>query len=84
VKLASGIYTALITTFAGLCIAIPAGGLAHYFEGRIVAMFNDVQELVNSLLPQVERYEGRVRFSRQGDDVGAEAATPVGSGAGNS
>jgi hypothetical protein len=41
---------------------------SHYFEGRIQTMFHEIDELVFSLLPQVERYEGRVRFSRQGND----------------
>ncbi len=34
-RLAGGIYVALVTTFAGLSVAIPAAILAHYFEGRI-------------------------------------------------
>lgn len=68
VELAGGIYTALVTTFAGLCVAIPATAFAHYFEGRILTMFHQIDELVFSLLPQLERYEGRVRFSRQGTE----------------
>ncbi len=74
--LAGGIYVALVTTFAGLCIAIPAGAFAHYFEGRIQALFHDIDELVFNLLPQVERYEGRVRFSRQMEEGDAAAASP--------
>ncbi len=72
--LAGGIYVALVTTFTGLCIAIPAGSFAHYFEGRILALFHEIDELVFSLLPQVERYEGRVRFSRQMEDGEAPVA----------
>ena len=68
VALAGGIYTALVTTFAGLCIAIPAAIAAHYFEGRITELFHDVDELLFSLLPQIERYEGRIRFSRNAGD----------------
>ena len=64
--LSHGIYTALVTTFAGLAVAIPATMFSHYFEGRIQTLFHQVEELVFSLLPQLERYEGRVRFSRQG------------------
>jgi len=74
--LAAGIYVALVTTFAGLCIAIPAGAFAHYFEGRIQALFHDIDELVFNLLPQVERYEGRVRFGRQMEESEAAAAAP--------
>jgi biopolymer transport protein ExbB len=68
VALAGGIYTALVTTFAGLCVAIPSAAFSHYFEGKITTMFHEIDELVFSLLPQLERYEGRVRFSRQGSD----------------
>lgn len=74
--LSAGIYTALVTTFAGLCVAIPAVMLAHYFEGRIQTFFLEIEELVQSLLPQVERYEGRVRFSRQ-EAEGAPVEPPV-------
>jgi biopolymer transport protein ExbB len=69
IELAAGIYTALVTTFAGLCVAIPAALMSHYFEGRIQNLFHQIDELVFSLLPQVERYEGRVRFSRHADDA---------------
>ncbi len=62
--LAEGIYTALVTTLAGLAIAIPATILAHYFETRIVRQLNEVDEMIASLLPQVERYEGRLRFTQ--------------------
>lgn len=63
--LANGIYIALVTTLAGLCVAIPAAIMAHYFEGRIQSAFHQIDELVFNLLPQIERFEGRVRFSRQ-------------------
>lgn len=62
-QLAQGIYVALVTTFAGLCVAIPAAVLAHYFEGRIQNYFRELDELVLSLLPQWERYEGKLRVN---------------------
>jgi biopolymer transport protein ExbB len=75
--LSHGIYTALVTTFAGLAVAIPATMFSHYFEGRIQTLFHQVEELVFSLLPQLERYEGRVRFSRQGvEENGATEEKP--------
>ena len=43
--LATGIYAALICTLAGLVVAIPAGILAHYFEGRILKLFQQVEDL---------------------------------------
>jgi biopolymer transport protein ExbB len=66
--LAAGIYTALVTTFAGLCVAIPAAFFSHYFEGRIQGAFREIDELIFSLLPQLERYEGRLRFNRHAGD----------------
>jgi biopolymer transport protein ExbB len=63
--LAGGIYVALVTTFGGLVVAIPAAVIAHYFEGRIQSLFRDIDELLMGLLPQLERYEGKLRFSRQ-------------------
>jgi biopolymer transport protein ExbB len=63
--LAEGIYTALITTFGGLTVAIPCAIIVHYFEGRIMSRFREIDELLFNLLPQVERYEGKLRVSRQ-------------------
>jgi len=63
-ELALGIYEALITTVAGLVVAIPAAMLAHYFEGRIQAIIRDVESLIETLLPQLERYEGKLRITR--------------------
>lgn len=59
--LANGIYIALVTTFGGLVVAIPASILAHYFEGRIQALFRDIDELVQTLIPALERFEGKLR-----------------------
>jgi biopolymer transport protein ExbB len=64
-QLAGGIYVALVTTFAGLCVAIPGAILAHYFEGRIQSLFREVDELLLGILPQLERYEGKLRVSKQ-------------------
>ena len=63
--LAEGIYVALVTTFAGLLVAIPAAIVAHFLEGRIQSLFREIEELLLSLLPHVERFEGRLRVSRQ-------------------
>ena len=63
-RLAGGIYVALVTTFAGLSVAIPAAILAHYFEGRIQSLFRDIDELLLELLPQLERFEGKLRVHR--------------------
>jgi biopolymer transport protein ExbB len=82
--LAAGIYTALVTTFGGLVVAIPAAIFSHFYEGRIQTMFHQIDELIFNLLPQVERYEGRVRFSRQAaeetglDEAKVPLSPPVG------
>lgn len=60
--LAEGIYVALVTTFAGLSVAIPAAILSHLFEGRIEKLLRRVEELLASLMPQVEKYEGSARL----------------------
>jgi biopolymer transport protein ExbB len=63
-QLAEGVYVALVTTFAGLCVAIPAVIAAHFFEGKIQKLFRDIDELTFNLLPQLERFEGKLRVSR--------------------
>lgn len=64
-KLAEGIYTALVTTFAGLSVAIPAAIAAHFFENQIEKLFRELDETLMGVLPQLERYEGRLRMSRE-------------------
>jgi len=63
-SLADGIYVALVTTFAGLAVAIPAAVLAHVFEGRIQSLFRELDEMLLGLMPQMERFEGRLRVSK--------------------
>ena len=72
--LAQGIYTALVTTMCGLMIAIPAAILAHFFENRIISTMNQIEEMVTSLLPQFERYEGQLRFTDDGLESKPSAA----------
>lgn len=78
--LAEGIYIALVTTLGGLLIAIPAAIASHFFEGRIQRLFHQIDELVFSILPQIERFEGHVRFSRQPSEgeegAGGESVSP--------
>ena len=68
--LANGIYVALVTTFAGLAVAIPAAVLAHWFEGRIRSRLMQVDEMMLTLLPHVEQYEGKLRVSQHQFDTG--------------
>ena len=62
--LAGGIWTALVTTFAGLAVAIPAAVLAHFYEARIRKLFRQLDETLSLLLPRLERYEGRLRLTK--------------------
>ena len=68
-SLAQGIYIALVTTFAGLCVAIPAATLAHWFEGKIQKLFMEVEELLLGILPALEQFEHKLEIRRA-------AATP--------
>ena len=65
-ELAQGIYTALVTTFAGLCVAILAVVLAHYLEGCIDRLLREMEDIFLEILPQFERYEGKLRITRKG------------------
>ena len=65
VFLAEGIYVALVTTLGGLAVAIPAAIFSHYFEGRIQNLFYQIDELLFNLMPQIERFEGRLRMNKK-------------------
>ena len=70
-SLATGIYAALVCTFAGLIVAIPAGIFSHYFEGRILKLFQQIEDLARLLIPHFERLEGRVSQPHmQGRSIG--------------
>ena len=75
--LAEGIYVALVTTLGGLAVAIPAAIFSHYFEGRIQNLFYRIDELLFNLMPQIERYEGRLRMNRQTLADGLDDIEPV-------
>ena len=47
--LADGIYKALLTTAAGLAVALPALGFYHYFKSRTVLYGIELEEEVNAL-----------------------------------
>jgi biopolymer transport protein ExbB len=61
-QLAQGISIAFVNTLAGLSIAIPAAGFSHFFEGRIVKVMGIIQELMQTLIPRLERFEGVTRY----------------------
>ena len=66
-QLARGIYIALVTTFSGLVVAIPSAVFAHYYEGRLQRLFHQIDEMIFHLMPHLERYEGRVRFTQDAE-----------------
>jgi len=76
--LAEGIYVALVTTLGGLMVAIPAAIFAHYFEGRIQSLFLQIDEMLFNLMPQVERFEGKVRFGQPGESPASSAGNGAG------
>jgi len=47
---------------------------AHYFEGRIQTLFREIDELLLGLLPQLERYEGKLRMRVAGAVAAVSAA----------
>lgn len=67
--LAVGIYEALVTTLAGLMVAIPAAVASHYFEGKIQRVFGQIEELMAELVRSLESYEGKTRFDVVGRDL---------------
>jgi len=77
-QLAQGIYVALVTTLAGLMVAIPSAVFAHFYEARIVSLFHEIDEMLFNMMPLVERYEGRVRFGARtpSDQPGADESAP--------
>lgn len=61
-QLSEGIYTALVTTLAGLIVAIPAAIMAQYLENRLTKLFHRIEELSFVVAPGLERFAGRMRF----------------------
>jgi biopolymer transport protein ExbB len=58
--LAQGIYMALVTTAAGLSIAIPSLLCAAFFNGKIEQFFRDIDVALMSTFPCFARVEKRV------------------------
>lgn len=55
--LAEGIYLALVTTVAGLVVAIPTQLFAAWFHGRIDAFMNRIDEQLMETIPCFDRME---------------------------
>tara|TARA_A100001391_G_scaffold47922_2_gene28573 strand:- start:108 stop:1133 length:1026 start_codon:yes stop_codon:yes gene_type:complete len=65
-QLSEGIYTALVTTLAGLIVAIPAAIFAQYLENRIAKLFYRIEELAFGVAPGLTRFVGRSRVDYNG------------------
>ncbi len=65
-QLSEGIYTALVTTLAGLVVAIPAAILAQYLENRVTKLFGRVEQLAFDVAPGLTRFVGNSRLQRDG------------------
>lgn len=77
-SLAGGIYTALVTTFAGLAVAIPTLLISSYYEGRILKLFHEIEELGLDLLPRLASQERASRstvIEDNGDGAASDIAT---------
>lgn len=73
--LAVGIYEALVTTLAGLIVAIPAAAAAQFFESRIQKMYAKIESAVTELIPRFEIYEGKTRFEVIGKELAPREVT---------
>ena len=71
--LATGIYEALITTAAGLSVAIPAYLLYHYFRGRADAAIKSIEEHALELIAVIAQ-PGSGQFSPA--ETGADSLKP--------
>ena len=78
-QLSEGIYTALVTTLAGLVVAIPAAILALYLENRLTKLFHHVEQLAFDVAPGLDRFTGRRRLDAQGTmhPIDGPAAPPA-------
>lgn len=63
--LAQGIYMALVTTAAGLSIAIPSLLCAAFFNGKIEQFFREIDVVLMSTFPCFARVEKRVVIAPQ-------------------
>ncbi|MGV3485136.1 MAG: MotA/TolQ/ExbB proton channel family protein [Planctomycetaceae bacterium] len=65
-QLSEGIYTALVTTLAGLVVAIPAAIMAQYLENRLTKLSHRIERFAFELPPGLARFNGRMRLDADG------------------
>lgn len=80
-ELAASIYMALVTTFAGLCVAIPAAFLGHLYGGRLLRRFRELEEVLAIVGVNLERAQRRLRLGKEPPSPGGTAgAAPLPAG----
>lgn len=75
-QLSEGIYTALVTTLAGLVVAIPAAIMALYLENRLAKLFHRVELLAFEIAPGLARFAGKRRMDREGNLYSIDGPPP--------
>lgn len=65
-QLSEGIYVALVTTLAGLVVAIPAAILTQYLENRLSKLFHRIERFTFDIAPGLARFAGRTRMDGDG------------------
>jgi len=75
-QLSEGIYTALVTTLAGLIVAIPAAILAQYLENRVTKLFHQIELLAFDIAPGLSRFTGQQRLTTAGKLVQIDSTDP--------
>ena len=75
-QLSEGIYTALVTTLAGLVVAIPAAILAQYLENRVANLFHKIEQFAFELAPALERFQGRKCLRNDGGLYAMQTSPP--------
>ncbi|MEM9586602.1 MAG: MotA/TolQ/ExbB proton channel family protein [Planctomycetota bacterium] len=77
-QLSEGIYTALVTTLAGLAVAIPAAILAQYLENRVTKLFHRIEQVAFQYAPGLLPYAGVSRLDPDGTmhSMSSAGATP--------
>jgi len=76
-QLSAGIYAALVTTLAGLIVAIPAAILAQYLENKLAKLFHGIERFAFDLAPGLARFAGRSRLDPDGSLRPMTVATPI-------
>ena len=77
VYLADGIYQALVNTFAGIAVAVPAAIFAHLLEGRIMKLMTAVDDFVRRAAAAIGAVRGAdPRKPRRQGAAGQQPAPP--------